>query len=164
MYEPHAESKNTPSSFRSLPMHLPSWIRELFRRLRCPHCHTLLTERALCGIGTGLQAQGAELPPQAAARLELHCPHCLHRTAMWIEISLDDLLEAVRLMHEHGPALRHAPHGQVEASDDRGVQALGPMDVAEVRTFLQALKRLSFRRNTQSFQRWIQQMEDDDAS
>lgn len=118
-------------------MHLPSWIRDIFRRLRCSHCHTLLTERALCGIGTRLQTQGADLPPQATARLELHCPHCLHRTAMGIEISLDDLLEAVRWMHLHGSDLLHAPHGQVEARDDRGVQALGPLDDAEVRTFLQ---------------------------
>ncbi|MFA9480444.1 hypothetical protein ACERK3_19425 [Phycisphaerales bacterium AB-hyl4] len=99
------------------------------------------------------------VPEAATTQLHLRCVHCDYQLVVQMSVPLEDLLEAVRAVHAHGPHPIE-PHDQVEAHADRGVQALGPLDAAEVRTFLQQLKRLSFRRDTKNFQQWISRLND----
>lgn len=118
-----------------------------------------MDERSFCGIGAGVFDAGGAVPADATTQLSLRCVHCGQHLMVQMSVGLEELLEAVRAVHTLGPMPFESPD-QGDAHPDRGVQALGPMDDAEVRTILQQLRRMSFRRDTKNFQQWISRLND----
>ena len=143
-------------------MDLPAWLMDTVKGQQCSHCRHPLSERSVYGIGVALVDGGMDVPPTPAARVTIHCEHCGRTVAVrMMDVSLDEVIEAARVIYYYGPEIVHPQHGQIEAAPDRNVQALGPLDDLEMRRLLAQWKRMSVNRNTKSFARWIREVEGD---
>lgn len=142
-------------------MDLPAWLNNVVKSFECSHCGRQLSERSIYGVGVMLAGGGMDVPPTPAARVTICCEHCGCKVDAQMDVPLDEVLEAVRMLHDYGPSIVHPHHGQIEAAPDRGVAALGPLDDLEKRRLLDQLNRMSFNRRTKSFSRWFREIEGD---
>ena len=112
-------------------------------------------------MGAAVIEAGMDLPFSQTTLIQVTCEHCGSTFTLRVEVEFDDLIEGVRWLYHHGTELMSPAHGQIEADPDRGVQALGPWEEAEVRPFLERLRRTWFRRSSQSFQQWLKRLHGD---
>ena len=141
-------------------MDCPIWLDELMRGMRCNRfaCRRLLSPRSVRSIGAAVVDRGMDLPFEQTAQIQVACEHCGSQFTLRLEIDFDELIEGVRWVYHHGSEAATPGHGQIEAEAGRGVQALGPLEEAEVRPFLERLRRTSFRRSSKSCQQWIERL------